>query len=609
MRYLNSYIDFIFESYSSGKLEVIYSEEFKSILKEIDNNDSIDWSPIANKLLDLENKWGVNLNKLSDYTLIDITDTNSMLSFIQSNRVLNSESQKNYLDEIKRVYSKDYDAYKSTISPDIKNNKEHDLWNKSRNQISVGKFVRKMFKDVIKESISDKELEKFVNQYKMYYELVKGIELELVEGEDIRKFYNINNYESNKGQLGNSCMASSSKSNFFDIYVKNPDVCKLLILRSFRDKEKIKGRSLIWKLKDGTYYQDRIYTNNDHDIKTFEKWAKDKDMKIYNDNYYDIEVQLGNHEYDYYPYMDTFVCYNPSKKLLSSDEDLWPGKGFIKLQRTQGGYESENVVYSEHYDEYIDRYNATHCRFSDHGHDFDWVYKSEAVYVESKDEYWFIESEYISYSNFQDEYLHNDESVFSEIMSDCISKDSSIEIKISDKGFDFIHKEEINLYAFEKNGQFYCKKNFIKDPITNDLKYLDRESSKELSKLIESEIDSVDKARNIIIDSYIKKNYNEEVIRKELKKYKSYFIFKEEEITIIIRLIYIHMHSGIFSSSTSNIESVLNILENDFKVKIDVKETYIKFIRHSILRTIVPYFDYSIFGTDVYKSYLYLNVL
>ena len=84
-------------------------------------------------------------------------------------------------------------------------------------------------------------------------------DFKIVKDEDIRKYYLYESYESDNHTLGGSCMRYEKCQKYLDIYVKNPEVCQLLILKSDDDKDKIKGRALIWKLTNGEYYMDRIY--------------------------------------------------------------------------------------------------------------------------------------------------------------------------------------------------------------------------------------------------------------------------------------------------------------------------------------------------------------
>ena len=70
----------------------------------------------------------------------------------------------------------------------------------------------------------------------------------------------------------------------FNIYIKNPDVCRLVILR---EDDKILGRALVWKLvsiRSGVgekfegveYFMDRQYTIKDSDVNKFRNFAKEQ---------------------------------------------------------------------------------------------------------------------------------------------------------------------------------------------------------------------------------------------------------------------------------------------------------------------------------------------
>jgi hypothetical protein len=86
---------------------------------------------------------------------------------------------------------------------------------------------------------------------------------EIVEGDEIAKWYRYENYAENKGTLGNSCMRDKRDS-FFEIYTKNPEVCRMLILK---EDDKILGRALIWKLNSFKSYAGG--TNNPEILNTF----------------------------------------------------------------------------------------------------------------------------------------------------------------------------------------------------------------------------------------------------------------------------------------------------------------------------------------------------
>ena len=208
MRFLSNYLDFIFEAVAKKEMRLYYSDEFRKLLDKVSKNNKY-----AKFLLSAEDS-----NQITDiYTLVDITDKNDTISFIQVNRILRSNPDT-------KTYPND-DVY--FLPRNITNDKSNEFWNKGRTEISIGRWLRRIVTEVHKSSITDADIETFVNQYKA---AVDGINnFELVNGEDIKKWYHENNYLERRGQLGNSCMRYNSCQSFLDIYVKSPEVCQLLI--------------------------------------------------------------------------------------------------------------------------------------------------------------------------------------------------------------------------------------------------------------------------------------------------------------------------------------------------------------------------------------------
>lgn len=457
MRFLSNYLDFIFESIAKQEMRLYYSDEFRNILRRIQDKSSI-----AVALLGSEDS-----NQILDvYTLIDITEKNDTISLIQVNRIKRGNPD---LGE--------------TLPYNIRDKKRgSEFWTKARTEIAVGRWVRRIFTEVHKSTILDSKIEEFVNLYKSIIDGGDLTNFELVNGEDIRKWYLSSNYELVRGQLGNSCMRYTECQTYFDIYVKNPEVCQLLILKN-DSGDKIKGRALVWKLTNGEYYMDRIYTINDSDKLLFLDFARIKKIKYSydNSNIIDLEVQLGNHEYQKYPYMDTFVAYSPSKKLLRDDDGLWPSSGYYLLQETNGGYKSDDVVWSNYADEYIPTGDAIFCENIQ-----DYVWSGDAVYLEYKDEYAYP-NEDVVYSEFHGENFYSDDVVYSELMSDNLYPDNEqvIKIRVDEYGeTDYVVKSRTDLYV-EVDGEYYSKSTYIKDPYTEEYHFLD-EKDKDGTKYSDS---------------------------------------------------------------------------------------------------------------------------
>jgi len=169
------------------------------------------------------------------------------------------------------------------------------------------------------------------------------------------------NYNNISGTLGHSCM---NDKKFFDIYTKNPDICKLLILKI---DGKISARALLWKLDsikiDGDrlvkfteskpeFFLDRVYAIKDYQITKLrdyahkEGWAMGEsnqglsnDIMWKNFRYYPVIMSVKVKKLDYgdYPYLDTFRRYDHTTGHLWNDD--YHSKGGHILSGTQGNYE------------------------------------------------------------------------------------------------------------------------------------------------------------------------------------------------------------------------------------------------------------------------------
>jgi hypothetical protein len=212
-----------------------------------------------------------------------------------------------------------------------------------RTNIKVGRFIKKFLtKSAFDEfSITDSDVEKFVNYYKSYFNLDQS-KLKIVSGDDIKKYYLEANYfrpDGHKyGTLWNSCMRQSERNKFMSLYALN-DKVKMLVL--LEDDDKVRSRALLWdEVKefntDKKYkFMDRIYTCYDHDVAFFKNWAKENDyltkweQNAKSELYIDVDnnperkhlyVTLENHNLNWYPYLDTFKFYNISKGRFSNSD-------------------------------------------------------------------------------------------------------------------------------------------------------------------------------------------------------------------------------------------------------------------------------------------------
>jgi len=221
---------------------------------------------------------------------LDVTNNIDTISFLPENKI--------------KYLSKNIDPYN----------------NKYRQEMKIGRFFRKYTILDINE-IKLSVVEKLVNIYKSVNDgRINNTEMEIVEGEDIKYWYDGNNYYGENGILNKSCMKDEDPD-IFNIYADNPDVCKMVIKRHNKHKNKIIGRALLWKTNKGIM-MDRIYTYRDHDVYSFIGFAN-KNNWLLRDNIGNMEliVQLKDKDYgedSENPYLDTMKYYVKNKNQLTN---------------------------------------------------------------------------------------------------------------------------------------------------------------------------------------------------------------------------------------------------------------------------------------------------
>ncbi len=212
-----------------------------------------------------------------------------------------------------------------------------------RVNIKVGRFIKKFLsKSAFSEfGISDSEVEKFVNSFKSYFNSNIG-DLKIVEGSDIQKYYLEENYFKpdgyKYGSLWNSCMRQKDRNKFLKLYSSN-DSIKMVVM--FAEDGTVRSRALLWENvcehnSDKTFkFMDRVYSIYDHDVDTFKMWAKENgyiskwEQSAKSETLFDIDgeparlklfVTLENSEFSYYPYLDTFKYFSPSRNRFSNSD-------------------------------------------------------------------------------------------------------------------------------------------------------------------------------------------------------------------------------------------------------------------------------------------------
>ena len=238
---------------------------------------------------------------------------------------------------------------KSNLLPDYASIRNTD--------VNVGRFVR-AFLTKVGEKFTDIEIESFVDQYKKVIQMKTDIfsRFKEVKGEEIETCYLVDNYESESGSLGGSCMRYDRCQDYFDIYVSNPERVSLVVLLSEQDSSKIAGRAILWLDDDGRRIMDRIYVIRTADILLFIEYCNSKgyyhkETQNYSsytslvDNGIELDyeeskvvITLNKGGYCPYPYMDTMKYFNPDTGVISNRNF----SGCIELTDTDGGpYEDD----------------------------------------------------------------------------------------------------------------------------------------------------------------------------------------------------------------------------------------------------------------------------
>lgn len=480
------------------------------LLEKAINESMIYFSPSLRKQLDKVSDdistdlLGIEATDIKpDITFIDL-DKEGFLSFSTMRNVkklldekfpeikdkldLDNKSNKDLADDIWYIHNQQYNNLKPSSPLNGMGNyidSDKDPYVKSRNQIAIGRLVNKVFPG----KYNSKQVEDFVNSFKAVVEK-NGEHFEIVSGDDIAFWYNSDNYKERSGTLGNSCMAQ--KRNIFNIYVKNPDVCRLVILR---EGDKILGRSLVWKFEsiyngagekfEGVeYFMDRQYTIKDSDVNKFRNFAKEQGW-IYktNNNHHsftnityngnemnvDMVVQVGRFggDYDYsrYPYMDTFRRYDPrTGKLYNDEEQDSEQEGCYILEDTGGGYtEIEGGVWSEWHDRMIPEDEAVYSEaYGDH------LLRDYAVRVDignTRRRGWYHQDDDdVVFDEWIDEYIHTDDAVYSEPYGYYLFDENAVQVAMNiesdgdvDSDDNWHHRNDRDIIEIDTDSMWYDK--------------------------------------------------------------------------------------------------------------------------------------------------------
>ena len=400
---ITSYYHFLIESI------LFTSQYFVDILKSINDDISKDILSFVDK--DIK----------TQYNAINITDTNDRLSFVSDNQFQNK--------------------LKQGINP-------FDLFKDENNKTNITRIVRQILKDNGKE-YSDVEISKFVDKFKAAYNSYKAKKenkepIKLVSGEDIRFWYLSDNYCEKTlkgyGSLGKSCMRHDESQKYLDIYVENPNVCKLLILTAEEEgEEKLKARALFWTTDKG-YFLDRVYFTDPSEEEMMQNWVLEKyNCEITTKKYIGrIKVKLESKKnmYEYYPYMDNLpYYYTIDKTLYSYEPQVNNRKELLYCQSTGGDFDRQDLVYCEWLD---DSYPEEDVIWSGYHNSY-------------------LPMNRTCWSDYHNSELYDRDSVYSETLSDNLAKDDSIEVYIDSRNKDWFPKDHDLIAEDEIDGEWYLK--------------------------------------------------------------------------------------------------------------------------------------------------------
>lgn len=218
-------------------------------------------------------------------------------------------------------------------------------------EIKLGRLIKKIADTVDPDGnifrVTDAVIEKLHNSY-VAFQNGKGLDLEILTGEDILKAYKTSNYSHSRvNTLHKSCM--NDKFGFLNIYTKNKQVSVAVI----RSEQGIEARCLVWQIDDKFYF-DRIYYTCDWLENVLQEKLLEKgyiNLITYFENspgrY--IKVVLDKTEFESYPYLDSFKWLNVSEDALYfvneafSVTRILPRGEYLKLTRTGGTHETHSL--------------------------------------------------------------------------------------------------------------------------------------------------------------------------------------------------------------------------------------------------------------------------
>ena len=356
---------------------------------------------------------------------------------------------------------------------------ENGKWSRKNRQVGkLGKTLRGFIEVVCKgfniRLPNAAEIEELVNEVKSTFSNA-NYEFNFLSGEDIRKYYHYDNYQSSPSNSGStlfaSCMRHDSCQKYFDIYVHNPN-CKMLVMfDKSLSSNKIVGRALVWTV-DGQMYVDRRYYSSDVynygfmefikinklNYKTHNTYDDDyaRMFEVFNEEIEDYETKTDieltfqyNHNFSNFPYCDTVKYFDPTTKTLSNVVD----EGYC-LCTTDGSY----MVIDQNGDEIND---------DDEDEDDDEMYYCAVCNCRDH-------CENMTYLERGDVYVCNNHAVLT-YEYELVREDCALRVIVNHSDLAWVHEDDIEEAAIRYNDDYYILPNSYTDSIIEELKDIDPE--------------------------------------------------------------------------------------------------------------------------------------
>jgi hypothetical protein len=437
MRYLNNIEQFLPNPDLLSEGIIYFSPVFRSIVKRVFDT-TVD-SQVRNIAKIIYNQNGGHIK--DDITFVDISPEKSdYITHLKNNNLKKIPN----LVELDPNFSTQTDISTDVVDymwrQDQSGTGQGPWDSKSRLELRLSRLVNKIIED---DRFSTRDKENFVNEVRAAIESSKS-EFRIVEGEEIRKFYLEEVHSVQTGSLKSSCMRYDRCSEYLDIYVNNPQVCKMVIL--VNREEKIDGRALLWKLNSSDnqidMFMDRIYSIDPSRIEPmFNAWARQNGYSHKQENNFrnlrgvvlpDGSVVRANMTvkcegtYKKFPYVDTFRLYDPKTGILeNSDDEKDPGNAEkYLLSSTDGTYKIiEKGVYSDWEDRIIPEGESVWSEVVQ-----SWISRrmvaeirigqNQGIYPKNHEE--------VRWDNYYDRWLHIDDSICSSYDDRCFYRPEAI---------------------------------------------------------------------------------------------------------------------------------------------------------------------------------------